>query len=60
MQLKKGYIGYSGLINLLGYVGCGICNNSGCNVSEIVKDIQFYDFKLRHKTLTLNDLNFSH
>lgn len=62
--VSKGYKGYSGFINLPGCIGSAICNNSSCfdcRISDILIDLQFYDFKnKRIITLTAKDLNFSH
>lgn len=44
--VEKGYIGYSGLVNLPGTVGASICNNSscfGCSVSEHLIDAEFFN-----------------
>lgn len=62
--VKKGFIGYSGLINLPGTVGAAIYNNSscfGCSVSEHLIECIFYDLnKSQVVHLFPKDFDFSY
>lgn len=62
--VSKGYIGFSGLVNLPGTVGAAICNNSGCFeccLSDNLIDCTFYNLdtnKIVH--IAPSELNFSY
>lgn len=62
--VDKGYVGYSGLVNLPGTVGAAIYNNSSCfecSISEHLLEATFYDLK-RNEIVILKpyDLNFTY
>lgn len=62
--VEKGYVGYSGLVNLPGTVGAAIYNNSSCfecSISEHLIEVTFYDLE-ENKILILkpDDLNFTY
>lgn len=62
--VDRGYIGYSGLVNLPGTVGAAICNNSscfGCSISEHVVDATFYNTETHHvQILRQEDFGFQY
>lgn len=62
--VNKGYVGFSGLVNLPGTVGAAICNNSscfGCSLSDNLIECTFYNLeenKIVH--LVPSELDFSY
>lgn len=62
--VEKGYIGYSGLVNLPGTVGASICNNSSCfdcSVSEHLIEAEFFNSGTGMvEKLTHSQLGYSH
>ena len=63
-SVEKGYIGYSGLVNLPGTVGAAICNNSSCfdcSISEHLLEVDFFNLRNgKFEKLQPSKLGYSH
>lgn len=63
-MVKKGYIGFSGLVNLPGTIGAASVNNSSCfncSISNLIKRITVFDVTSNtEKVLLPSDLKYSH
>lgn len=62
--VKKGFKGFSGLVNLPGTIGAATVNNSSCfnsQISSLIKNVTLFDKSTgKIKTINVEELRYSH